>query len=181
MECSRAPLFAPPNRARRIEGHWPAGTQSQHPASPHAPRCAWRTPRAACMAGRCVASDAMAGVEQGVRGMRVGGRRVLVLPPDLALGPDTEPPNMVGSVFSPPPVVCGLHQRAMSRASPTVHAPRFTDSVCPTWLRRRCLWSWSCCRLALQLAPSRRYRLACGGGRPRQLPCGCDLGPELDP
>jgi len=37
----------------------------------------------------------MAGVDEGVLGMVPGGRRVLLLPPHLALGERTEPPNMV--------------------------------------------------------------------------------------
>lgn len=37
---------------------------------------------------------ALKGVDEGVRGMRVGGRRELILPPELGFGRRSQPPNM---------------------------------------------------------------------------------------
>ena len=42
-----------------------------------------------------IGSDALAGVDEGVRTMREGGRRVMIMPPELAFGEESEPPNMV--------------------------------------------------------------------------------------
>ena len=70
-------------------------------------------------------SDLLPGVEEGLRGMRVGGRRMLVVPPKLAYGAaGARHVTGMRSVTVPPHATLLFHVEVAHAMSPGAHAWR---------------------------------------------------------